>query len=151
MSAREPLDSDRPLLSLDGFPYPIAYRWIRLNGFDGFPPWRCIDVADDASWIRNEFLREVARGSIPVRDFLPFARSGVGDDYAGFIQADGAVTGEVCVVHLTFRHAAEVAGYPKHRVLPTVWDWINLVFEEARRACNPTSVSDLESSLRRGG
>lgn len=144
------VDPGRLLLSLDGFEYPLDYRWIRLNGFDGMAPWECIDVADDASAIRNEFLREVARGSIPVKDILPFARAGVGDDYAGFVQRDGAVTGEVCVVHLTFRHAAEVSGYPRHELLPSVWEWVARTIAEARRLCDPRAVAALERSLRSG-
>lgn len=150
MPAHKAIDPGRLLLSLDGFAYPLEYQWIRLNGFDGMAPWRCIDVADDASAIRNEFLLEVARGSIPVKDFLPFARSGVSDDYAGFVQSDGIVTGEVCVVHLTFRRAAEVSGYPRYQILPTAWEWVALTFTEARRACTPQAVSALASSLRGG-
>ena len=33
------VDPGRLLLSLDGFEYPLDYRWIRLNGFDGMAPW----------------------------------------------------------------------------------------------------------------
>src|SRR4030095_9841001 len=118
----------RMLLQLDGYPYPLEYRWLRIHGFRCMTPWRCIDDIDEATTIRKEFLLEVGGGSIAVRDFLPFARSEPADDFAGFIQSEGKVTGEVCVAHLTFRGSAEVTEYPTHDVYPSLWEWLKRGF-----------------------
>lgn len=143
------IDPATLLLELDGYPYPLEYRWLRLHGFRGMRPWRCIDGIDEATTIRKEFLLEVSGASIPVHDFLPFARSEPADDFAGFVQCNGEVTGEVCVAHLTFRGAAEVSDYPRHVIYPTLWDWLTMVFAETRQCCEPGAVADLEASLNR--
>jgi hypothetical protein len=135
------------LLELDGYRYPDAYRWLRLQGFRGLLPWRCIDDVDEATTIRKEFLLEVAGGSIAVRDILPFARAEPEDEFAGFLQRQGQVTGEVCVAHLTFRGASEVSGYPSHTVYPSLWDWLAMVIAQTRELCEPQTVADLEASL----
>jgi hypothetical protein len=134
------------LLELDGYRFPDEYRWLRLNGFRSMTPWRCIDELDEATTIRKEFLLEVAGGSIPIRDFLPFARNDSTDDFAGFIQSRGIVTGEVCVAHLTFRGSAEVANYPTHTIYPSIWEWLTMVLKETRQWCQPQAVKDLEES-----
>ena len=143
------VETSSMLLQLDGYRYPDAYRWLRLQGFRGFSPWRCIDDIDEATTIRKEFLLEVAGGSISVRDMLPFARAEPEDEFAGFIQRDGEVTGEVCVAHLTFRGSAEIADYPSHTVYPSLWDWLSMVIDKTRDLCEPQTVADLEASLRR--
>jgi hypothetical protein len=143
------IDAARLLLELDGYGYPMEYRWLRLHGFRGFTPWRCIDDIDEATTIRKEFLLEVGGGSIPVRDFLPFARSEPADDFAGFIQSKGEVTGEICVAHLTFRGSAEVSDYPTHDVYPSLWEWLERVLADTREFCQPRAVVDLEASLQR--
>lgn len=142
------IDRAAMLLELDGYRYPLEYRWLRFHGFRGMTPWYCIDDVDEVTTVRKEFLLEVGRGSIPVRDFLPFARAEHSDDYAGFVQADGKVTGEVCVAHLTFRGSAEVSDYPTHRIYPSLWEWLTRVFAETRRWCEPSAVADLEASLK---
>jgi hypothetical protein len=143
----EHIDPTRLLLELDGYRYPLEYRWLRFHGFRSMTPWRCIDDIDEATTIRKEFLLEVGRGSIAVRDFLPFARSEPADDFAGFVQSQGKVTGEVCVAHFTFRGAAEVSGYPTHEVCPSLWEWVTRVFVDSRLFCEPRAVADLEISL----
>jgi|SoiMethySBSTD1v2_1073268.scaffolds.fasta_scaffold03496_3 hypothetical protein len=144
---RNHIDPATLLLELDGYPYPLDYRWLRLNGFRGLAPWRCIDDIDEATTIRKEFLLEVGRGSIAVRDFLPFARAESADDYAGFTQSDGLVSGEVCVAHLTFRGSAEVSDYPRYAIYPSVWDWLARVLADLRDRCKPQAAADLEVSL----
>jgi hypothetical protein len=135
------------LLELDGHRYPPEYRWLRFHGFRGMTPWHCIDDLDQATTVRKEFLLEVAGSSIPVHDFLPFAQSEPGDDYAGFIQSQGTVTGEVCVAHLTFRGGAEVSDYPRHVIYPSLWDWLTMVFAQTRQACEPGALADLEALM----
>ena len=135
------------LLELDGYAYPLDYRWLRLHGFRTMTPWRCMDDPDEVTAIRKEFLVEVGGGSIPVPDILPFARNDASDDVAGFIQRQGEVTGEVCVAHLTFRGAAEVSDYPRHEIYPSIWEWVTMVFEETRHWCQPQAVQDLEESM----
>jgi hypothetical protein len=141
------IDPGRLLLALDGHQYPPEYRWVRLHGFRGITPWRCIDDLDEASTIRKEFLLEVGGGSIAVRDFLPFARAEHSDDFAGFVQSEGQVTGEVCVVHLTFRGSAEMSGYPTCTVYPSLWEWLTMVLATTREWCGPEATADLEASL----
>lgn len=120
------------LTELDGYTYPDEYRALRQRDVrhQSIRPWQFIDDVDEASTVRKEFLLEVGNGSIAVRDMLPFAKHSISDDYAGFIQKDGQVTGEVCTVHLTFRHAAEVAGYPRHEVFPSLDQWIDSIGSE---------------------
>ena len=135
------------LMELDGYQYPIEYRWLRLQGFGGMRPWRCIDDIDEATTIRKEFLLEVGDGTIPVRDFLPFASSEPGDDFAGFIQSQGAVTGEVCVAHLTFRGSPEVADYPRHAIYASIWEWVAMVFAETRQLAQEWTYRFLGAAL----
>jgi hypothetical protein len=142
-------DPPEMLLELDGYRYPPEYRWLRFHGFRGMTPWRCIDDLDEATTARKEFLVEVGGGSIPVHDFLPFARSEPGDDFAGFIQSNGKITGEVCVTHLTFRGGAEVSNYPRHVIYPSLWDWLTMVFAQTRQCCEPGALADLEASFKR--
>lgn len=149
--ARNNVDPATLLLELDGYRYPDDYRWLRLHGFRILTPWRCIDDLDEATTIRKEFLLEVGRGSVAVRDFLPFARNDSTDDCAGFVQSSGLVTGEVCVAHLTFRGSAEVAGYPRHQIYPSTWEWLTKVIEESRQWCQPQAVKDLEEDVVRRG
>ena len=137
-------------LALDGYQYPEEYRWVRLHGFRGMTPWRCIDDLDEASTIRKEFLLEVGGGSIAVHDFLPFARDQQSDDVAGFVQSQGQVTGEICVAHLTFRGSAETSGYPTCNVYPSLWEWLTMVFATTREWCGPDALADLEASLSTG-
>lgn len=147
------------LLELDGYAFPREYAWLRQGGFCSLRPWRCIDDVDEATSLRREFLLEVGRGSISVRDCLPFARIDDGDDFAGFVQSQGRITGEVCIVHLTFRSAAEVSGYPTHEILPTVWAWLIRIIDDAERHCQrdqgaadaATRADDAASRARRGG
>jgi hypothetical protein len=115
------------LTELDGYTYPDEYRVLRQRDAiqQSVHPWQFIDDVDEASTVRKEFLLEVGNGSIAVRDMLPFAKHSISDDYAGFIQKNGEVTGEVCTVHLTFRHAAEISGYPRHEVFPSLERWID--------------------------
>src|SRR4051812_48218815 len=94
---------ERCLLSLGGHEFPTEYRWLRAHGFKGLTPWHCLDDAGRAAVLRREFLAEVRGGSIPVRDFLPFAAAQHMDDVAGFVVARGSVTPQVCVAHLTWR------------------------------------------------
>jgi hypothetical protein len=145
------IDSAALLLELDGYAFPIEYRWLRLQGFRAMIPWRCVDDLDEATTIRKEFLLEVGRGSIAVRDILPFARNDASDDFAGFVQLNGVVTGEVCVAHLTFRGSAEITDYPRYQNYPSIWEWVALVFEETRHWCQPQAVADLEDSLLQRG
>lgn len=142
------IDPAALLLELDGYQYPLEYRWVRFHGFCGMTPWRCIDDPDEATTVRKEFLLEVGGGSIRVRDFLPFARAKQSDDFAGFVQSHGTVTGEVCVAHLTFRGSSEASGYPTHRVYPSLWEWLTMVFADTREWCKPEAIADLEASLR---
>ena len=143
------IDPARILLELDGYRYTLEYRWLRFHGFRGITPWRMIDDVDEATTIRKEFLLEVGGGSISVHDFLPFARSEPADDFAGFIQSQGKVTGEVCVAHLTFRGSAEVSDYPTHDVYASLWEWLTQVFADTRELCVPRVVADLEAALQR--
>lgn len=116
------------LLELDGYAYPDDYRTLRRrHAQQRIDHWQFIDDVDEASTVRKEFLLEVGGGSIPVRDMLPFAKQSITDDYAGFVQANGQVTGEVCVTHLTFRHAAEISGYPRHEVFPSLEQWVDAI------------------------
>jgi hypothetical protein len=138
---------ERCLLSLAGHDFPTEYRWLRAHGFKGLTPWHCLDDEMRAAALRQEFLREIQGGSIPVQDFLPFAAAQHMDDVAGFIVRGGSITPQVCVAHLTWRGGPEVSGYPLHTLYATVWDWLRLVADESREWCSAEELADLVQNI----
>jgi hypothetical protein len=140
-------DYQRSLLSLAGHDFPTEYRWLRAHGFKGLTPWHCLDDADRAAGLRQEFLREVADGSIPVPDLLPFAEAQHMDEVAGFVVRDSAVTPQVCVVHLTWLGRPEVPGYPGYALFATLWEWLQLVAEESRDWCSAEELADFVDNV----
>ena len=138
---------ERCLLSLDGHSYPIEYRWLRAHGFKGLTPWHCLDDVARAVSFRQEFAKEAGRGPIPVRDILPFAFAQHMDDVAGFVVADGVVTSQVCITHLTWRGGPESPGWPTSALLPGIWDWLRLISAESQAWCTPEELADLVENI----
>lgn len=74
---------------------------------------------ETAARFRAELQREVAPPNpSPLRDLLPFAQGGNGDDVAGVVLKDGTPLATVCTVHLTWRGGPEAPGWPSLRLHP---------------------------------
>lgn len=104
---------------------PLPYRWLYAHGVTELRPWSFIETQASAIALRDEFLLETAAPNPSVvRDWIPFARHHAQDDFAGFVLDDGKPTGEVAVVHLTWKRSAEVPGFPGITTYRDGWDWI---------------------------
>lgn len=80
--------------------------------------WTILEPAF-AAQAREELRREVSPpNAAPLRDMLPFARGGNGDDVAGVVLQDGTPLSTVCQVHLTWAMGPEAPGWPSLRLLP---------------------------------
>jgi len=102
-----------PLVLPDGGPLPLPYRWLHAHGVHALRPWHVLDEQSRALGLRTELLFEVAAPNpSEIRDWMPFASLQTQDDFAGFVLIDGEPTGEVCVVHLTWKSKPELPGWP---------------------------------------
>jgi hypothetical protein len=114
-----------PLVLPDGSPLPLPYRWLHALRITSLTPWHFIEDRAAAAAVRAELLREVAPpNEATVRDWMPFARHQAQDDVAGFVLRDGAPTGEVYVVHLTWSGGPERPGWPGMSRYVDLWDWL---------------------------
>jgi hypothetical protein len=110
-----------PLVGPDGRPLPMAYRWVHALGVRSLTPWHLLRDQGEALVLRDEFLIETGDG----RDWIPFARDQTCDELAGFaLDARCAPTGEVWIVHLTFKRALELPGFPSMERYSDFWDWL---------------------------
>ncbi|MBA3541007.1 MAG: hypothetical protein H0T79_15460 [Deltaproteobacteria bacterium] len=108
-----------------GAAMPLPYRWVYAHGIRELPPWSMIDDQAQAIALRDEFLLEVQTPNpATIRDWFPFASHRSQDDRAGFVLVDGVPSGEVAVVHLTWRARAEQPGWPSMVRYPTFWAWL---------------------------
>ena len=127
-----------------GQPLPNPYVWLHHHGFRELPPWSLIEDQASALALRDEFLLEVeAPNPSLVRDWFPFARHQAQDDFAGFILVDGAATGEVAIVHLTFKRRSELPGWPGMSRRPSFWVWFADVVDDTAEWCEG-NFEDLE-------
>lgn len=94
----------------------IELSGLAAEGSEGF--WTLVD-ADEARGLRAELVREVSPpNQAPLRDMLPFARGGNGDDVAGVVLREGEPLATVCTVHLTWVRGPEQPGWPSLRLHP---------------------------------
>jgi hypothetical protein len=115
---------------------PLALRWLRAHGLRGLTPWHFIDRSEDVSSLRVEYRAEVADGSQPEKDFLPFARRQDQDDVAGFVIEQGTASTRVISVHLTWSGRAEESGFPRIDRYTDLWEWMKAVIDETATWCS---------------
>jgi hypothetical protein len=114
---------------------PLPLRWLRAHGLRGLTPWHFIERPEDAAALRREYLLEVAGGSQPERDMLPFARRQDKDDVAGFVIENGTVTGKVISAHLTWKGGPEMTGRPHVERYGDLWEWMKAAIDETATWC----------------
>lgn len=144
-SAPQPSGLPPLLVAPNGEPLPIAYRWLRAHGLAALRPWHFIDDAGQAQRLRGEFALEVAPpNESAVRDLAPFAQRLDRDDVAGFSLHGGVLTGEVCLVTLTWRGRPEQKGWPTLLCYKDFWAFAKeALLEDARDWANEEALARL--------
>lgn len=137
------LTEDVTLTGPGGTPLPLAYRWLRAHGLASLSPWYFIDDPSKAENLRAEYLRETAPpNGADVRDLVPFARKHGLDEIAGFVVRNGAITEQVCIVHLTFSAQSEPDGWPRQSIYEDLWDWLkNGLIDETREVASEVALA----------
>ena len=123
---------------------PLELRWLRAHGLHFLTPWHFLEVdrPEGAAGFRNEFQKETMEGSVPERDFLPFAKRQDQDDVAGLVVEDGAVTSKVIVAHLTWTGRPERPGYPTIERFPNLWAWLKQVVDDTAEWCSEEDMPE---------
>lgn len=136
-----------PLLTApNGEPLPIGYRWLRVHGLVGLRPWMFVDSPEEAQELRGELVCEVAPPNLcPVRDLLPFALRKDRDEVAGFVVANGQLTQEVALVHLSFKGRPERDRELVVKRFADIWEFAReALLEDARDWANEAALSRIQ-------
>ena len=80
--------------------WPLSFRWGRANGLSKLVPWHFL--ADDVGLFADEQFK---KERIDSREVRTFAKRQDCDDFAGFLVADGIITGRVIYFHPSFSSA----------------------------------------------
>lgn len=125
---------------------PLAYRWLRANGFERLVPWYLIDDEEISKALGAEYRKESGR------DSCPFARRQDNDDIAGFEMRGGEILERVISVHLTWSGRREQPGFPVESAPPQddVFAWlVNVVIPDTLAWMSEREVAELSADPQR--
>ena len=116
---------------------PLAYRWLKANGFGGLLPWYFIEP-EQADALRKQYQAET--GS----DIIPFAQRQDNDDIAGFEVSEGQVKQAVNTTHLSWTGKREQQGWLRSQRSEDIFEWLsNTVLPATKDWMNEAELRDL--------
>ncbi len=117
--------------------FPLEYRWLKANGFEGFVPWYLINEPSQEG-LRIEYQKETGE------DFYPFARRQDCDDVAGFKVINGEISRLVVSVHLTWIGKREQEGFPGRTEYNDMFEWLkNEVIPDTLKWMSEEDLEDI--------